>query len=253
MVAADAPRANWFVRVSDVAPDGTVTQVAGAGFNGTHRNSAREPEDIEPGKEFDLEIEMHFTSWVFPAGHRIRFAVNNSQWPMMWPTPYPMTTTLRLGGSSGSHVILPIVPPGEERTPSFLPPVENPRLAGFESIDLGNPSGYGEISSVDRNPQTGEVTAKATNSGATKFPWGTQTYRETIEHKTSDDHPENTSVHGTHRLEVTLPGRILLWEAELDFSSDLDNFYYRYIRRVSENGELVREKEWTRTIERDFQ
>jgi hypothetical protein len=172
---------------------------------------------------------------------------------MMWPTPYPMTTTLRLGGSSGSHVILPIVPPGEERTPSFLPPVENPRLAGFESIDLGNPSGYGEISSVDRNPQTGEVTAKATNSGATKFPWGTQTYRETIEHKTSDDHPENTSVHGTHRLEVTLPGRILLWEAELDFSSDLDNFYYRYIRRVSENGELVREKEWTRTIERDFQ
>jgi putative CocE/NonD family hydrolase len=252
-VAADAPRANWFVRVSDVAPDGTVTQVAGAGFNGTHRNSAREPEDIEPGKEFDLEIEMHFTSWVFPAGHRIRFAVNNSQWPMMWPTPYPMTTTLRLGGSSGSHVILPIIPPGEERTPSFLPPVENPRLAGFESIDLGNPSGYGEISSVDRNPQTGEVTAKATNSGATKFPWGTQTYRETIEHKTSDDHPENTSVHGTHRLEVTLPGRILLWEAELDFSSDLDNFYYRYIRRVSENGELVREKEWTRTIERDFQ
>ncbi len=71
-VSADATRANWFVRLSDVAPDGTVTLVAGAGFNGTHRNSARRPEDVEPGRIFPLEIEMHFTSWVFPAGHRIR-------------------------------------------------------------------------------------------------------------------------------------------------------------------------------------
>ncbi len=252
-VAANAPRANWFVRLSDVAPDGTVTQVAGAGFNGTHRNSAREPEAIENGKEFDLEIDMHFTSWVFPAGHRIRLAIANAQWPMLWPTPYPMTTSLRLGGSSGSHVILPIVPPREQQEPSFLPPAESPTLAAYESIDLGNPSGYGEISSVDRNPQTGEVTATATNTGATRYPWGTETYRETIEHKTSDKHPENTSVKGTHRLEVTLPNRVLLWEAELDFSSDLDNFYYRYVRRITENGELVREKEWSETIKRDYQ
>jgi predicted acyl esterase len=206
-----------------------------------------------PDEEFDLEIEMHFTSWVFPAGHRIRFAINNAQWPMMWPTPYPMTTTLRLGGSSGSHVILPIVPPGEQRAPSFLPPVESPRLEGYESIDLGNPSGYGEISSVDRNPQTGEVTITATNTGATQFPWGTQTYRETIEHKTSDEHPENTSMKGTHRLEVTLSDRVLLWEAELDFSSDLENFHYRYVRRLSENGEVLREMDWADTIKRDFQ
>ena len=40
---------------------------------------------------------MHFTSWVFPKGHRIRLAVNNAQWPMLWPTPYPMTTALQLG------------------------------------------------------------------------------------------------------------------------------------------------------------
>ncbi len=252
-VAADAPRANWFVRVSDVAPDGTVTQVAGAGFNGTHRYSAREPRSLEPGEAFDLEIEMHFTSWVFPAGHRIRFAIANAQWPMLWPTPYPMTTSLHLGGSSGSHVVLPIVPPGEMPTPAFLPPADNPSLDGFATIDLGNNSGYGEISSIDRNPQTGEVTAIATNTGATRFPWGTETYRETIEHRTSDDHPENTSVKGTHRLEVTLPDRTLLWEAELDFSSDLENFYYRYVRRVSENGELVREKEWSETILRDYQ
>jgi putative CocE/NonD family hydrolase len=252
-VSADAPRANWFVRISDVAPDGTVTQVAGAGFNGTHRNSAREPEDLVPGEMFELDIEMHFTSWVFAPGHRIRFAVANAQWPMMWPTPYAMTSSLELGSEEGSRLVLPIVPAGDRPTPKFLPPAESPSMPGFRSIDSGTSSGYGEISSVDRNPQTGEVTVTATNTGAYEYPWGTETYREAIEHKTSDSHPENTSMTGTHRLEVTLPERVILWEAELDFRSDLDNFYYHYVRRVSENGELVREKTWDETIPRDFQ
>ena len=252
-VAANATRGNWFVRISDVSPDGTVTQVAGAGFNGTHRNSARDPEDLVPGEVFPLEIDMHFSSWVFPKGHRIRFAVNNAQWPMLWPTPELMTSQLFLGGEDGSQVILPIVPPGKTGAPDFLPPAKNPELAGFESLDAGNASGYGEISSVDRNPQTGEVTITATNTGGYRYPWGTETYREAIEHKTSDAHPENTSMVGSHRMEVTLENRVLLWEAQLSFTSDMENFHYHYTRKLSENGKLIREKTWTDTIPRDFQ
>ena len=135
-VSASAPRANWFVRVSDVAPDGTVTQVTGAGFNGSHRKSAREPEAITPGEIFPLDIEMHFTSWVFPRGHRIRFAVNNAQWPMLWPTPYPMTTTLQIGGEAGSYLSLPVIPPADRPFPAFLPPFKSPDMEGYESIDV---------------------------------------------------------------------------------------------------------------------
>jgi hypothetical protein len=54
-------------------------------------------------------------------------------------------------------------------------------------------------------------------------------------------------------MEVTLPGRTLLWEAELSFSGDPDNFHYSYRRRLSENGKVLREKAWTDTIPRDFQ
>ncbi len=252
-VAADAPRANWIVRLSDVAPDGTVTQVAGAAFNGTHRRSAREPADIVPGEEMVLDVELHFTSWVFPQGHRIRLAIGNALWPMLWPTPLPVTTTLRLGGENGSRIVLPVVPPGEHPAPVFLSPVESPKLAGYEDVDTGTNSGYGEISSVDRNPQTGEVTVKATNTGASRYPWGEETYRETIEHRTSDAHPEATSVKGTHRLEVTAGDRVITWEAELELSSDRESFFYRYLRRVSENGRVVREKRWNETIARDFQ
>jgi len=93
----------------------------------------------------------------------------------------------------------------------------------------------------------------ATNSGAYRYPWGTEAYRETIEHRTSDAHPEKTEVRGTHRMEVTLKDRVLVWEANLSFTSDRGNFYYRYTRRLEENGELVREKTWSDTIPRDFQ
>jgi predicted acyl esterase len=250
-VSADAPRANWFVKVSDVAPDGRVTQVAGAGFNGNHRRSARAPELLVPGEAFPLEIELHFTSWVFPKGHRIRVSVSNAQWPMMWPSPHPMTTTLAIGGENGARVLLPVVAPAKRPAPDFLAPEKSPKLAGFEHIDDGNPSGYGEISEVRRNPQTGEVVAVATNSGAQKFPWGEERYQERIEHSTSEAHPENTRMHGTHRMEVDLKNRKLRWEAELDFRSDSEAYHYDYVRRVFENGKLLREKRWTERFPRD--
>ena len=137
--------------------------------------------------------------------------------------------------------------------PAFLPPVESPSLDGFETLDAGTSSGYGEISSVDRNPQTGAATATATNTGGQRFPWGVERYHETIRHSVKDDQPANASTLGSHRLEVELPGRTLLWEAELSFRSDRDNFFYSYRRRLSENGKLLREKTWTDTIPRDFQ
>jgi len=249
-VAANATRANWFARLSDVAPDGTVTQVAGAAMNGTHRESAREPKAIVPGKPFELDIEMHFTSWVFPKGHRIRLAVNNAQWPMLWPTPEPMTTELRLGPS---RLVLPVVPFEKRLVPDFLPPAKDPQFAGYESLEGGTTSGYGEISSVDRNPQTGLAVAKATNGGGTRFPWGTERTFETIRYEVKDDAPADARVLGTHRMEVDLPGRKLVWDAELSFRSDRENFLYSYRRRLTENGKLVREKAWTQTIPRDFQ
>jgi predicted acyl esterase len=252
-VSADAPHANWFVRLSDVAPDGAVTQVAGAGFNGTHRESAKDPKQLEPGEPFELEIEMHFTSWVFEKGHRMRFAVNNAQWPMLWPTPYPMTTALQLGGKGATRLIIPVVPPGEWPKPNFLPPEENPKLPGFETLDSGNVSGYGEISSIDRNPQTGTANVKATNASASRYPWGTERFEETIEHQTSDKHPEATSVVGTYRTSVELHDRTLTWESKMSFRSDLKNFYYEYTRRLLKDGALVREKNWEDTIPRDHQ
>jgi putative CocE/NonD family hydrolase len=250
-VSADAPHANWFVRLSDVAPDGSVTQVAGAGFNGTHRESAREPKAIKPDEVFPLEIEMHFTSWVFSKGHRIRLSVNNSQWPMFWPSPYPVTTSLHIGRDS--KILLPVMPSTPRKKPEFQMPAQDQQLAGFETLDPTNPSGYGEISKIEKD--TGKKTTKVTsiNSSGRRFPWGIERQEENYWHETNDDHPENTSMTGNFKYIVEMKDRNLTWEADALFRSDLKNFYYTYTRRLFENGKLIREKTWNDTIPRDFQ
>jgi hypothetical protein len=250
MVAADAPHANWFVRISDVAPDGTVTQVAGAGFNGTHRVSAKEPSALSLNQTFPLEIEMHFTSWIFPKGHRIRFAVNNAQWPMFWPSPYPVTTSLHL---NETKLVLPVVPHENRPAPKFQLPVADPRLPGFTTLDSGNISGYGEIGTIERNTARKSTKILATNSGGDSYPWGKEFYSENITHETNDDHPEETSMTGKHKITVELKDRVLIWEADLVFRSDRSHFYYTYTRRLLENEKLIREKTWKDTIPRDFQ
>lgn len=251
-VSADAPHANWFVRLSDVAPDGMVTMVAGAGFNGTHRESEREPKALTPGKEFPLEIEMHFTSWVFPKGHRIRFAVNNSQWPMFWPSKYPVTTELRLGPED-SRILLPVVPYEKRPAPNFLPPANDLHLPGFADLDTGNASGYGEIGTIERTTANHTTKVMAPNHWGARYPWGTEQFDESITHEVSDDHPESASVVSKHSFSIELPGRKLTFEATLTFHSDLQNFYYSYTRRLLQNGDLLREKTWNDTIPRDFQ
>ena len=252
-VSADARQADWFARLSDVAPDGAVTQVAGAGMNGAHRESARSPKPLVPGQEISLEIEMHFTSWIFPKGHRIRLAINNSQWPMFWPTPYPMTARLRLGGDAATRLLLPVVPEASRPRAVFAPPEQDPQLAGFESLDTGNVSGYGEISSVDRNPQTRTTKVTARNTGGSRYPWGTERFEETITHEASDDHPEATSVRGEHRTTVELEDRTLVWEGVTSLRSDRMSFTYTYTRRLLRDGVLVREKTWEDVIPRDHQ
>ena len=252
-VSASATRANWVVRISDVAPDGQVTQVAGAAFNGTHRISAREPSDIVPGDEFDLNIDLHFTSWVFPKDHRIRIAISNAQWPMLWPTPMQMTSTLTIGGKNGARIELPVVPPGEEYTPNLKVPSTSPILSGYETIDSGGAGGYAAMYSIQHDPGTGGAFGVASSTGATQSPWGIERFEEEIEHRTSDENPAYTSVIGRYKITEELEDRTLDFEQNVEFSSDPENFYLNFHRWVTVNGELYKEKVWQEVIPRDFQ
>ena len=252
-VSADAPLANWIVRLSDVAPDGRVTQVAGAAFSGAQRNSAEHPELLQPGTVYPIEIEMHFSSWVFPKDHRIRLSVNNAQWPMLWPTPYAMTTSLRLGGENPSKLVLPEITGQPRGGQAYPDPAPDPELPGYRDLPEETVSGYPEISQVVRNERVKTAEVVATNSGGTAYPWGKVRFKERIVHRVADADPAQASVTANYAITAELPGRVLRWEAVLDFTSDERNFNYHFTRRLLREGKLIRERHWREAIPRDYQ
>ncbi len=252
--SATAPLADWFVRLSDVAPDGTVTQITGAGINGAQRDSMSEPRDLEPGKFYALDIEMHLTSWIFPRGHRIRVAVSNALWPMMLPTPYSMTTSLQLGGDGGSRVVLPIVPEHSgpnngEAAPAFSPPEPSEERSDVKTIGFPWPGEW----TVERDEARQKTTVHWKGKEGGEYPWGTETDLESLTYEADDAHPETCSVRGEAETTFALKGRTLVWRGHLLVTTDRKNFYYSYTREVLKDGAVVRTKSWKETIERDHQ
>ncbi len=247
--AADAPLANWFVRLSDVAPDGQVTLVTGAGINGAQRNSTAHPEDLVPGKVYPLSIDLHLASWVFPKGHRIRIAVSNALWPMLWPTPYPMTTSLMMGGSEASRVVLPRIPVHGTAVPALAAPEPIDEPPG---ITEGHAPWPGEWTVLrDEANQRSSVVWQGKTTAS--FPWGPFDHSERIAYDVDDQHPEAAKVQGDSDYNQTVDGHVLTWRGHHELSSDAHTFFYKYTRTLLRDGSVVRSKTWTDSVPRDHQ
>ncbi|PYX86549.1 MAG: peptidase S15 [Acidobacteria bacterium] len=248
--SAPVKLADWFARLSDVAPDGSVTQLTGAGLNGAQRDSTADPRDLEPNKMYALDIEMHLTSWVFPQGHRIRVSISNAQWPMIWPTPYNMTTSLALGGDAGSRLVLPFVP--EKGAPGRVPlsaPEPTEERKDIHSVGYPWPGEWTLLR--DEGHQKSTVLWKGKSE--TDYPWGKETDYETMTYELEDAHPEANGVQGEAETIYQLQGRTLTWRGHLAVTSDEKNFFYKYTREVLRDGKLVKQKSWEETIPRDHQ
>ncbi len=107
---------NVVCKLCDVAPDGVSALITWGNLNVTHRRSHSDPEPLNPGERYPIEIELDATGWVFQPGHRIRLDISGSDWPNLWPSPYLAESTIEWGGKSGACLALPTVPiktPGE--------------------------------------------------------------------------------------------------------------------------------------------
>ena len=119
-VAASAPVALVAARLCDVAPGGSSALVAKGALNLTRRASLTDPEPLEPGVAYDVELELAATAWRLAAGHRLRLLLLTSDFPSLWPTPEPVVLEVGLGASS---LVLPAVPPAAPAPPFPPPPV----------------------------------------------------------------------------------------------------------------------------------
>ena len=120
--SVDRPAAFVCVRLCDVAPNGASTRVTYGILNLAHINGAEKPIRLVPGKRYTVRVPLIDTAYSFVKGHRIRVAVSTTYWPLIWPSPQPVTLALF---TAKSAVELPVRPPrGEDRTPPKFKPVE---------------------------------------------------------------------------------------------------------------------------------
>ena len=250
LAAADAPLADWFVRLEDVAPDGRVTAITGAGLAGAQRRSTEHPQPLEPGRESTLDFDLHLGSWAWEAGHRIRVSVSNALWPMVWPTPYPMTTALRLGGPGGSAVRLPIVPLHGRAAPPFGAPEPNETPPGISTPgDYAWPGAW----TLERDEANQRSTVTWHGTSAYRFPWGAYAHSETLVYRTDDAHPAISAVQGDSEGVETLADRVLTYRGHLEITSDATLFHYAYTRVLERDGVVLRTRTWREDIPRDLQ
>ncbi|HZQ23898.1 MAG TPA: CocE/NonD family hydrolase [Terriglobales bacterium] len=247
--SSTAPLADWFARLSDVAPDGTVTLVTGAGLNSAQRESLSDPQDVEAGKTYPLDVEMHLTSWVFPKGHRIRVAISNALWPMIWPAPKAMTTSLYLGGNAGSRLLLPVVPAHTGRAPEF-PPLEPTDQRNDIHVSGGNWPGAWRL---ERDQLHQKSKIYRDGKSETEYPWGKETDIEHLTYEADDANPAASSVLGEAETVLALPGRVLTWRGHLSVSSNERDFFYKYTRELLRDNKVLKQKTWQETIPRDHQ
>jgi hypothetical protein len=237
--ATDAPPVTDALPVTDAPP---VTDASAAGARSAE---GAPPVPAAPGA---LPLELHVTSWLFPRGHRIRLALSNAMWPMIWPTPRPATATVRLG-PAGTRLVLPVVPPdpeADQRVPVFAEPGPGEQPPGIRH--------WGDMVPVRwtlQRDDTGTAAIWWRGSTGTEFPWGRVVDEEYLRYSVHDARPASASAHGEARTEFHLDGRLLIATSVLDLDSDEESLRYSYRRELRRDGMVIRERSWQRRYPRD--
>lgn len=149
-LAVDRPCGLIALRLNDVGTDGASTRVTYGLRNLTHHVSHENPKPLTPGRRYQVSVKLNDMAYSFPPGHRIRLAVSTTYWPVVWPSPEPVTLTIFTGKS---YLELPI----------RLPRPEDAELAPFMCPEQAPPLEYTKLRpvpferSIERDPATDET------------------------------------------------------------------------------------------------
>jgi uncharacterized protein len=124
-LAVDKPVALLSVRLNELQPGGTSRKVTYGVLNLTHRDGHEHPQALEAGRRYRVRIQLKHAGFAFKPGHRIRLSISTTYWPLVWPSPEPVTLTVFSGSSTLSMPVRPSRPADASLRPfgpAFLPP-----------------------------------------------------------------------------------------------------------------------------------
>ncbi len=242
--ASTAPVVNVVCKLCDAAPDGASALITWGVLNVTHRSSHANPQPLTPGESCQLEIELDATGWVFAQGHCIRLDISGSDWPNMWPSPYPAENTIRWGGQSGSCLTLPTV---SAKPPEVLDLGESP--LGVKGYVVGaappkflvihyptSEQATFEVSASERGQLPGEGVEMA-------FDWHSS-------FTVSDRDPAHATLSADHRMSITRRGLKTMAHARSLLESTLDAFHLSIDLRVTVHDVERFTRHWMKSFPR---
>ena len=122
-IAADEPCAQVAVTLSEVLPGGAVTRLSFGILNLTHREGHEDLKPVVPGERMRVAVKLNDCAQKIGAGSRLRLALSSAYWPVVWPSPRPVTLSLKTGASA---LDLPVRPKrAEDKALRKFPPAEN--------------------------------------------------------------------------------------------------------------------------------
>jgi hypothetical protein len=250
-LAVDQPVAFVSVRLCDVAPDGTSSLVSWGVLNLTHRepHGHEFPAPLTPGEPVTVTVPLKVVGYTLPAGHRWRLAISPTHWPMVWPSPQPVTLTLFTEDSS--KLILPVRPaqPEDERLRPFGP-AEGASPLPVEVLRTTN---------IQRNRQTDMLAGRTEVQNL--FDFGRIRYSDTgleYEDITTDTSTivEGDPLSATARSDRFLEYQRGDWRIRLKSSStmtaDAEKFHVTNLLEAYEGGACVFAKTWHCSVPRDL-
>jgi putative CocE/NonD family hydrolase len=119
--ATDGLDTDWMIKLVDVYPDGKSYPVSEGILRARFKDGLDKVNLLVPNQVYEFEIEMMGTANVFQPGHRIRIDITSSNFPQFDRNPNtgkPLGSdsevriakqTIRHGGATPSHIVLPIV------------------------------------------------------------------------------------------------------------------------------------------------
>lgn len=243
-LSADRPNAMVAVRLCDVHPDGASTRITYGVLNLAHRASHEFPQPVVPGAAMDITLRLDDIAYRVPKGHRLRLAVSSSYWPLVWPSPEPVTLTI-----AGGTLALPVRPTagGDEwrfEEPEGAPPWRIERLRP--------PSNRREIR---RDAATGIVTLAITDDFGEIRDLDHGLVHASVARELWTIHPDDPlSAYGeTHWVQRYSRGDWSVFiETFTDMIADRDTFYLNGQVRACEDREIVFERRYEEALPRRF-
>ncbi len=247
-LAVDQPNAFVCVRLNEVHADGASSRITYGLLNLTHRQSHETPWPLVPGERVRATIRLNDIAHAFPAGSRIRIAISNAYWPLAWPSPAPVVTTLH---AKGCHLDLPVRPARADD--GKLPRFPDSEAATPLKKTFHRKGGYQRT--IERDVASGEVVQRVVDdSGAYTIDHIGLDY-ELVQEEVSRIHPDDPL---SARVDVTCTMRIGRgeWRTRSETRTRLQATATEFVIDATldayEGETRVVARNWNRRIKRDL-